>query len=275
MIQMNPRGLLVIFLLCSGAFSAQGQQNRLNDAQVRQQMTLAVSQTELELGHDSPSVTPRKDLEELLSAFRDKESPTKVYFYQTDSFAAEIGAADTSIAAVVHSAGAVSQFYTFEGSREVGAFSQEFNRFASSLALSVTQNDVLSLAKLFLESARAGNPGSILTDDLNLKLAVQNYYFTMYRDVWKMLDAYSRWYTQFQASMPEIRPKVAINQNGDYDLSLQTLLMAEGKHPQVQDVELTISPAGIVQVRGIRTIFPDQSRWVFYDFSLPKPETFR
>jgi hypothetical protein len=108
-----------------------------------------------------------------------------------------------------------------------------------------------------------------------LKLAVQNYYFSMYHDVWKMLDAYSRWYTPFEASMPQIGPKVVVKENGDYNLSLRTLLIMDGRHPQVQDIELSISPAGIVQVRDIRTIFPDQSRWVFYDFPLPRPETFR
>lgn len=265
----------VVLVFCCAAPSIRAQEDHLSDAQVRQQMTQAVSQAKLGLGSAQASIRPRKDLEELLTTVREKETSPKVYFYQMDSFAQELGTAATSIAAVEHSTGAVNQLYSFEGSGELGAFSDEFSRLASSLDLTIAKSDVVSLAKLFLESARAGNPGSILVDNLGLKLAVQNYYFSMYRDIWKMLDAYSEWYTPFQSIMPEVGPKVVTNQTGGYDISLQTLLTVDGKHPQVQDIELTISSAGRVQVRSIRTIFPDQSRWVFFDFPLTKPETWR
>lgn len=255
--------------------SIQAQQDNLSDEEMRAEMALAVSQTDANLGRVQPSVKPRRDLEQLLAAVRENGSAKKVYFYQMDSAGDELGSPASSIEVVVHSTGAVNQLYSFEGSREIGAFAGEFNRLVSSLGLSVTRNDALSFAKLFLESSRAGHPGDILGDDVDLKLAVQNYYFSMYRDVWKMLDAYSRWYTPFEASMSQIGPKVVVKENGDYGLSLQTLLTMDGKHPQVQDIELDISPTGIVEVRDIRTIFPDQSRWVFYDFALPRPETFR
>ena len=46
-----------------------------------------------------------------------------------------------------------------------------------------------------------------------------------------MLDAYSRWWTPFQADMPELGPKVAVNPEGDYDLSLHTLLTGRRETP--------------------------------------------
>lgn len=267
--------VLLPLAFCCAANPVEAQQNNLSDAQLRQEMTLALSGSEVSLGHAQPSIKPRTDLEELVYGMKEKETPKKVYFYQVDSSGDDLGTTATSIAAVVHSTGAINQLFSFEGSREFGAFAEEFNRLASSLVLSITKNEAVSLAKLFLESSRAGNPGSILADDVGLKLAVQNFYWSAYQDVWKMLDAYSRWWTPFQADMPELGPKVAVNPEGDYDLSLHTLLTVDGKHPQVQQIELTISPAGMVQVRSIRTIFPDRSRWMFYDFPLPRPETWR
>jgi hypothetical protein len=260
-------------LICCAAPPIRARQNNATDAEVRAEVKHALSETQSGAGDGQTSVKPRADLEQMLSVVQDKGSSKQVYFYEMDASGNARGAAQTSIAAVVHSTGSINQLYSFEGSRQFAAFSDEFNRLGSTLGLTIGNRDVLGFAKLFLESAIAGNPGNVLSDDVDLRLAVQNSYFNMYRDVWKMLDAYSRWWEQFRVSAAELAPKVGINRAGDYDLDLHTLLTLDGKHPQVQEIKLTISRTGAVNVRDIRTIFPDQSRWVFYDFPLPKPET--
>ncbi|HWF39205.1 MAG TPA: hypothetical protein VG322_11835 [Candidatus Acidoferrales bacterium] len=251
------------------------RQDNMGDAEIREEVKEALSQSQPELGHSETSIKSRKDLEQMLSVVQEKGNGKQVYFYEMDSQGNALDAPRTSIAAVVHSTGNINRLYSFEGSRQFAAFSEEFNRFISTLEVSIGRRDVLGLAKLFLESSVAGNPGDILTNDLDLRLAVQNCYFNMYRDVWKMLDAYSRWWEQFRVSAPELAPKIGINGSGDYDLDLHTLLTRDGEHPQVQEIKLTISRTGELHVRDIRAVFPDQSRWMFYDFPLPKPETWR
>ncbi len=267
--------LLAALIFCCAAPALRAQQSILTDADIRQETLQAVRQTQLGFDHAQASIKPRKDLEELLASLRAKESEKKVYFYEMESPSDALGTTATSIAAVVHSAGAMYQLFSFEGSRQISAFSEEFNRLVSTLALSISKNDAVSFAKLFLQLSAAGNPGNILADETELRLSVQNYYFSKYRDTWKMLDAYAHWWEQFRVSQTELGPKVAVNGNGDYDLVLQTLLTFDYRHPQVQQIDLTISPVGMVHVRDIRSVFPDQSRWMFYDYSLPRPETFR
>ncbi len=264
--------ILPLFICCL-ALAVRARQDNANDANVREEVKEALSGTQSGLGSIQTSIKPREDLEQMLSVVQGKGNAKQVYFYEMDSAGNALDAPRASIAAVVHSTGNINQLYRFEGSRQFAAFSDEFNRLISTLVLSVDRRDVLGLAKLFLESAVAGNPGDILTDDVGLRLAVQNSYFNMYRDVWKMLDAYSRWWEQFRQSAQELAPKIGINRAGDYDLDLHTLLTLDGKHPQVQEIKLTISPTGELHVRDIRSVFPDQSRWMFYDFPLPKPET--
>lgn len=267
------RSAILLVVTCWACWPASAVHARQDNAETREEVKEALSQSQSELSHGQISVKPRQDLEQMLSVVQEKGSAKQVYFYEMDSSGDPLESPRTAIAAVVHSTGAVNQLYSFEGSRQFAAFSDEFNRFGSTLGLTIGDRDVVGFAKLFLESSVAGNPGDILTDDVNLRLAVQNCYFNMYRDVWKMLDAYSRWWEQFRVSAAELAPRVGVNRAGDYDLDLHTLLTLDGKHPQVQEIKMTISRSGAVSVRDIRTIFPDQSRWVFYDFPLPKPET--
>lgn len=263
---------ICVFLIASCATKAvPARQGVTPDAETREEVKEAVSQSELD--HARISIKPRQDLEQMLSVVQEKSGAKQVYFYEMDSSGDPPESPRTAIAAVVHSTGAVNQLYSFEGSRQVAAFSDEFNRLGSTLGLTIGNREVVGFAKLFLESAVAGNPGNILSDDVDLRLAVQNWYFKMYRDVWKMLDAYSRWWEQFQVSAAEVAPKLAVNRAGDFDLDLHTLLTLDGRHPQVQEIKLTISRRGELHVRDIRTVFPDTSSWMFYDFSLPKPET--
>ena len=275
MARVQPLWLLGALVLCCTAPALKAQQSLLSDSDVRQQALLALTQTQPGFGQGQVSIKPRKDLDELLSSLREKNSENRVYFYQMESPSDALGTTETSIAAVVHSSGAMYQLFSFQGSREVGAFSDEFNRLASGLSLSIAKNDAVSFAKLFLQLSVAGSPGNILADETDLRLSVQNYYFNKYRDTWKMLDAYTHWWEQFRSSEPELGPKVEVDAKGDYDLVVQTLLTFDSTHPQVQEIDLTISPTGMVRIRGIRSVFPDQSRWMFYDYSLPRPETFR
>ena len=271
MLNLKRIALFVGVVVCCAARPVHARQAATSDSEVREEVKEAVSQSEL--GHARISIKPRQDLEQMLSLVQEKSSAKQVYFYEMDSSGDPLESPRTAIAAVVHSSGAVNQLYSFEGSRQVAAFSDEFNRLGSALGLSIGNRDVVGFAKLFLESAIAGNPGNILSDDVDLRLAVQNCYFNMYRDVWKMLDAYSRWWEQFRISAAEVAPKLAVNRAGDYDLDVHTLLTLEGKHPQVQEIKMTISRTGELHVRDIRTVFPDTSSWMFYDFPLTKPET--
>lgn len=265
--------LFVSIFVCCAARPVHARQANTSDAEMREEVQEALSQSQSGLGHGPISIKPRQDLEQMLLLVQEKSSAKQVYFYEMDSPGDPLASPETAIAAVVHSTGAVNQLYSFEGSRQFASFSDEFNRLGSTLGLSVGNRDVVGFAKLFLESAIAGNPGNILSSDVDLRLAVQNCYFNMYRDVWKMLDAYTRWWEQFRVSAAELAPKVRIDRAGDYDLDLHTLLILDGKHPQVQEIKLTISRTGELHVRDIRAVFPDQSRWMFYDFPLPKPET--
>jgi hypothetical protein len=254
------------------ASMAGAQQNNLSENEIREEMKQAVTQAETGLGHPEDSIQPRQDLERLLFTMTEDESAKKVFFYQMSS-GAEWGMPATAIAAVVHNSEGIDQLYSFEGSREFAAFSDEFNRMVSSLALSITAHDVVDLAKLFLQSSVAGNPGEVLNGDIDLRLAVQNYYFSRYRDTWKMLDAYCRWWEKFRFNPSDVAPKISVLRNGDYNVTLHTLLTLDGKHPQVQEIAMTVSRTGLVNVRNIRSIFPGQSTWMFYDFTFHKPET--
>ena len=266
------RASFLALMLASAACSAYAQQNSLSESEIREEMKQAVTQAETGLGQREDSVQPRQDLERLLFTMGEENSNKKVFFYEVSS-GQEFGTAATSIAAVVHNAGGIDQLYSFDGSREFAAFSDEFNRLVSTLTLSITAHDVVDLAKLFLQSSVAGNPGEILNGDVDLRLSVQNYYFSRYRDTWKMLDAYCRWWEQFRFNPSDLAPKIGVLRNGDYNLTLHTLLTLNGKHPQVQEIAMTVSRTGMVHVRNIRSIFPGTSSWMFYDYSFHTPET--
>jgi hypothetical protein len=63
----------------------------------------------------------------------------------------------------------------------------------------------------------------------------------------------------------QLAPRTEIEPDGRYRVTLSRVVTTEGVHPQVQQWQLEISPAGNVQVTSMRTIFPKAPRWMFYD----------
>jgi hypothetical protein len=215
----------------------------------------------------------RPDLEELLLTLEAKKPVKDVYFYEIESPPGMVSEASLVwIVAVARFRQEAYRLYSFLGSAGSNAPSQEFNRFTSELALSLPQEKAASLARLFLGSCVDGEAKQIVLDDeMELRLAVQNYYFSTYGDVWRALDAYARWWQSFQAHAPALAPSVAIGKNGRYRIVLSRLLTFAGKHPEVQEWELEISREGEIRVLAMQLIFPDQPRWVFYDLDSWSP----
>ena len=65
--------------------------------------------------------------------------------------------------------------------------------------------------------------------------------------------------------MSELAPGAEIERDGRYRVTLHRVVTTEGAHPQVQQWQLEISPAGNVQGTSMRTIWPKAPRWIFYD----------
>lgn len=160
----------------------------------------------------------------------------------------------------------LSGFDTFRGSNES---LQEFNRLISAFQLSIGKERALSLAQLFLDTS-VGESGEVALDEggLGLRLAVQNYYFAAYGEVWSALDAYAVWWEGFRRSSPILSPTITLGENGDYRIALKKLVLRGGQHPQVQNWDLGISRDGQVGVWSMQLIFPVHPGWMFYDKSL-------
>jgi hypothetical protein len=209
----------------------------------------------------------RRDLENLLLTLEPQKPARDVYFYELQSPLGTVSEAPSVwVVAVARFGPDVYKLYRFPGSAGADASSQEFNRFTSQLALLVPKEKAPGLARLFLESCveRDGQE-TVLNDEMELRLAVQNYYVAAYGDLWRGLDAYSRWWQAFQVREPDLASTVAGSANGGYRVVLNTLVAVAGKHPRVRKWELEISPEGQIRVSTLLLIFPDQPRWLFYD----------
>ena len=143
----------------------------------------------------------------------------------------------------------------------------EFNRFASELALSLSKSELTNFAAFFLETTIPFRPGEIVLDQDTLRESVGRQYFTAYDEAWRSIDAYSRWWHVFLDSETEagMAPRAEIEPDGRYRVTLNRVVTSEGAHPQVQQWQVEISPAGNVQLTSMRTIFPKTPRWIFYD----------
>ncbi len=98
-----------------------------------------------------------------------------------------------------------------------------------------------------------------------LQRAVQNFYFTTYGDIWRALDTYLLWWRDFQAAVPAFVPKTLTEANGSYRVASRRLILVAGRHPQVQDLDVEVSPEGQIHILNMLPIFPKQSRLLFYD----------
>jgi len=223
-------------------------------------------------GNERLNIRRRQDLEDLLSTLEPKKSARDVYFYEIQSPPGTVSEAPLAwVVAVGRFTPDVYKVYSFLGAAGPNAPSQEFNRFTSQLALSMPEEKAISLARLFLKSCIEGDGQEIvLNNEVELRLAVQNYYLAAYGDLWRALDAYSRWWQGLQARALALAPTV-VGKNGRYRVVLHRLVTVVGKHPQVQEWEFEISREGEVRVLAIRLIFPDQPRWLFYDLDVWSP----
>lgn len=218
-------------------------------------------------GSDRLNIRRRQDLENLLLNLEPKKSVQDVYFYEIQSPPGKLSEAPVLwVVAVGRFGPDVYKLYNFRGSAEPDAPSQEFNRFTSQLTLSIAEEKATGLARLFLKCCVVGDGQEIVLDDeIQLRLAVQNYYFATYRDLWIALDAYSRWWKGFHAHAPVVPPTVAIDSKGRYRVALNRLVTAVGKHPQVQQWQLEVSREGGVRVLSKQLVFPELPGWLFYD----------
>jgi hypothetical protein len=106
-------------------------------------------------------------------------------------------------------------------------------------------------------------------DGLGLRFAAENYYFAAYGDVWRALDAYVLWWQGYREAAPTFAPTLATttgaDDRGNYRVALQRLVLFAGRQPQVQDLNLEVSPAGNVRVLAMQPVFPRQPGLLFYD----------
>lgn len=260
--------LLSVFLVRPGLSSpVQAQKTDPLTDVVREVAERSVENSHAGSSEEPLNVRRRKDLEELLLSLESKKSVKDVHFYEIQSPPGTVSESSLVwIAAVARFAQKPYNLYSFLGSAGPNAPSQEFNRFTSQLALSIPEDKATSLARLFLASCIDGDADEVVLDgDMQLRLAVQNYYLAAYGDLWRALDAYSRWWQSFQAHAPDLAPTVAIEGNGRYRVVLNRMLTFAGKHPQIQRWELEISPEAGIRVLAMHLLFPDRPSWLFYD----------
>jgi hypothetical protein len=283
---MSTRQSLQLFwflpiLLFSPGLSAPIQAQRANsltDDQVREAAERTVKKARSgSTSNERLSIRRRRDLEELLLTLEAKKPVKDVYFYELVAPPGTVSEASSVwVVAVARSTGEVYKLYSFEGSAGPNAPSEEFNQLTSQLALSIPEEKAASLARLFLGSCVEGDSEEIMLDEgMELRLAVQNYYFARYGDIWRALDAYSQWWQGSRASAPALAPTIGIDKNGRYRVVLKRLLTFAGKHPQVQEWDLEISREGKIRVLAMKLIFPDQPGWLFYDLPSPFPSLTR
>jgi hypothetical protein len=234
---------------------------------VRDLVERSVAEASSASGNGRLNIRRREDLESLLFTLQQQKSAGDVYFYEIQSPPGMVSETPLVwLVAVVGSEPDVYRLYNFLGSAEPDAASQEFNRFTSRLALLVQEKEATGLARLFLNCVEGDHQEAVVDNETELRLAVQNYYFAAYGDLWRALDAYSRWWQAFQVRAPDLAPPTAARDtNGRYHVVLNTLITLPGKHPQVRKWELEVSGGGEIRTLTIQLIFPDQPRWLSYD----------
>jgi hypothetical protein len=204
----------------------------------------------------------------LLSTIVQRRGSQGLYLYQVEiPSQASYDGQWTWIVAVAARRQEAYELYSFESMEKRADVAAEFNRFASELALSLSKSELANFAAFFLETTIPFRPGEIVLDQDTLRESVGLHYFTAYDEAWRSIDAYSRWWHGFldAETVSDLAPRAEIEQNGRYRVTLNRVVTAEGAHPQVQQWQLEISPAGNVQGTSMRTIWPKAPRWIFYD----------
>jgi hypothetical protein len=240
----------------------------LSIEQVRDAASLALPRSESRVDAKLLKVTRRPDLEYLLSNIVQRRGSQGLYLYQVEiPSRASYDGQSTWIVAVAARRQESYELYSFESMEKRADVAAEFNRFASELALSLSKSDLANFAAFFLETTIPFRPGEIVLDQDTLRESVGRHYFMAYDEAWRSIDAYSRWWHGFldAETVSELAPRAEIEQNGRYRVTLNRVVTVEGAHPQVQQWQLEISPAGNVQGTSMRTIWPKAPRWIFYD----------
>ena len=240
----------------------------LSIEQVRDAASLALPRSESRVDAKLLKVTRRADLEYLLSTIVQRRGSQGLYLYQVEiPSQASYDGQWTWIVAVAARRQEAYELYSFESMEKRADVAAEFNRFASELALSLSKSELANFAAFFLETTIPFRPGEIVLDQDTLRESVGRHYFMAYDEAWRSIDASSRWWHGFldTETASGLEPRAEIEQNGRYRVTLNRVVTAEGAHPQVQQWQLEISPAGNVQGTSMRTIWPKAPRWIFYD----------
>jgi hypothetical protein len=240
----------------------------LSIEQVRDAASLALPRSESRFDAKLLKVTRRSDLEYLLSTIVQRSGSQGLFLYQVElPSQTSYDGQWTWIVAVAARRQEAYELYSFESMEKRADVAAEFNRFASELALSLSKSELANFAAFFLETTVPFRPGEVVLDQDTLRDSVGRHYFTAYDEAWRSIDAYSRWWHGFldAETASQLAPKTEIEPDGRYRVTLSRVVATEGAHPQVQQWQLEISPAGNVQATSMRTIFPKAPRWMFYD----------
>jgi len=240
----------------------------LSIEQVRDTASLTLPRSESGVDAKLVKVTRRPDLEYLLSTIVQRRGSQGLFLYQVEiPSQASYDGQWTWIVAVAARRQEAYELYSFESMERRANVAAEFNRFASELALTLSKSELANFAAFFLETTVPFRPGEIVLDQDTLRDSVGRHYFTAYDEAWRSIDAYSRWWHGFldAETASELAPRTEIEPDGRYRVTLSRVVTTDGAHPQVQQWQMEISPAGNVQATSMRTIFPKAPRWMFYD----------
>jgi hypothetical protein len=240
----------------------------LSIEQVRDAASLALPRSESRFDAKLLKVTRRSDLEYLLSTIVQRSGSQGLFLYQVElPSQTSYDGQWTWIVAVAARRQEAYELYSFESMEKRADVAAEFNRFVSELALSLSKSELANFAAFFLETTVPFRPGEVVLDQDTLRDSVGRHYFTAYDEAWRSIDAYSRWWHGFldAETASQLAPRTEIEPDGRYRVTLSRVVATEGAHPQVQQWQLEISPAGNVQGTSMRTIFPKAPRWMFYD----------
>ena len=240
----------------------------LSIEQVRDAAALALPRSESRLDANLLKVTPRPDLEYLLSTIVQRRGSQGVNLYQVEiPSQASYDGQWTWIVAVVARRQKTYELYSFESMGKRTDVAAEFNRFASELSLSLSKSELANFAAFFLETTIPFRAGEMVLNQDTLRESVGRHYFMAYGEAWRSIDAYSRWWHGFldAETASELGPRAEIERDGRYRVTLHRVVTTEGAHPQVQQWQLEISQEGDAQVVSMRTILPKAPRWMFYD----------
>ncbi len=237
------------------------------DEQVMQATVRAVQIAQPGASDQRLTIRRRQDLEDLLWNSDENKPVGQIYFYEMQPLL-RTGSDGGSpwVVAVARSPRGVYDLYNFAPADGPDVSRQEFNRLISELGLSIPKEKATGVAKLFLESCDAGELGQIVADPdgTGIRLAVEDYYFAAYGDLWRALDEYLLWWRGFQATAPAFESTASARPDGSYRVGVKRLVTIAGAHPQIQDLELEISTEGNVRVVTIQAVFPKQPSWLFY-----------